>query len=337
MPEERCEERSLDEDAEDGLSLFIPPDMSWFHHASRRRKWLAGVSGGADSVAMLHRLHEAGFARVVVCHVNHGLRGAESDRDERFVRSLAKRLGYACEVKRADVIGRMTARGESMETAARGVRWEFFAEMARKHRCHSVLLGHHADDQAETVIWNLMRGSHRLRGMEAEKEIEESGVRLVLVRPLLFERHADLVEWLKQKRFKWCEDATNHQPVAVRNRLRNEVLPLMREITGRDPVAALNRAAKDAAEADAWAEESLAAHRVTDPQGRIHLRAFCDLPEFLRRRAMADYLKRSGVASLSRALLDAALALTDTTGPAAVNLPGGGRLRRSAGRIWLDR
>jgi tRNA(Ile)-lysidine synthase len=311
--------------------------MSWFHHASRRRKWLAGVSGGADSVALLHQLHEAGFARVVVCHVNHGLRGAESDGDERFVKLLAKRLGYACEVERVDVRGRMEERHESMETAARGVRWEFFAQMARKHRCRSVLLGHHADDQAETVLWNLLRGSHRLRGMEEEKEVEVSGVRLVLVRPLLGERHAELQDWLKSRRLKWREDSSNTEAVAVRNRLRHEVFPLMCEIAGRDPVPALNRAAQDTAEADVWAEQCLAAHRVTDPQGRIHIRAFAELPVFLRRRAMVDFLKNSGVESISRVLLDAVLGLTDTTKPASVNLPGGGRLRRSAGRIWIDR
>lgn len=310
--------------------------MSWFQHASRQRKWLAGVSGGADSVAMLHRLHEAGFSRVVVCHVNHGLRGAESDGDERFVRSLAKRLGYDCEVTRADVRGRMTERSESMETAARGVRWEFFASMARKHRCVSVLLGHHADDQAETVLWNLLRGSHRLRGMEREKEVEVAGVRLVLVRPLLEERHAALVEWLRARRRKWREDSTNGEPVAVRNRLRNEVFPLLREITGRDMVAALNRAAQDTVEADAWAAECLAAYRVIDPQGRIHVRAFCELPDFLRRRAMADYLKGGGVEAIRRTLLEAALDLTDSENPAVVNLPGGGRLRRRAGRIWIE-
>jgi tRNA(Ile)-lysidine synthase len=311
--------------------------MSWFHHASRRRKWLAGVSGGADSVALLHKLHEAGFARVVVCHVNHGLRGAESDGDERFVRSLAKRLGYACEVERVDVRGRMAERRESMETAARGARWEFFARMARKHRCRSVVLGHHADDQAETVLWNLLRGSHRLRGMEEEREVEVEGVRLVLVRPMLDERHSDLVEWLKGRRLKWREDSSNDEPVAVRNRLRNEVFPLLGGITGRDPVAALNRAARDTAEADAWAEECLAAHRVMDPQGRIHIRAFSGLPDFLRRRAMADFLRNAGVGSISRALLEAALDLADVSGPASVNLPGGSRLRRSAGRIWFDR
>jgi tRNA(Ile)-lysidine synthase len=288
-------------------------------------------------VALLHKLHEAGFSRVVVCHVNHGLRGAESDMDERFVRSLSKRLGYVCEVERADVRGRMVAQGESMETAARAVRWEFFAKMARKYRCPSVLLGHHADDQAETVLWNLLRGSHGLRGMESEKDVWVSGVRLVLVRPLLEERHSDLVEWLKSRKLKWREDSSNSEPVAVRNRVRNEVFPLLREITGRDPVAALNRAAQDTAAADVWAGECLAAHRVMDPQGRIHIRAFSELPGFLRRRAMAGFLREAGVESISRALLDAALDLTDIEKPASVNLPGGGRLRRSAGRIWLDR
>ena len=310
--------------------------MSWFDHASRRRKWLAGVSGGADSVAMLHKLHEAGFGRVVVCHVNHGLRGADSDGDEKFVRSKAKRLGYACEVCRVDVTGRMREKRESMETAARAARWEFFADVARRHRCHCVLLGHHADDQAETILWNLLRGSYRLRGMEGEKKVKAAGVDLVFVRPLLEERHADLVEWLKVRRFKWREDASNPEPVAVRNRLRNEVFPLLRDITGRDPVPALTRAARDTAAADVWAGQVLAGHRVTDPQGRIHLGAFRELPDFLRQRAMVDFLKGAGVGEITRAMLDAAVDLADVNKPAVVNLPGGRRLRRSAGRVWVS-
>lgn len=294
------------------------------------------MSGGADSVALLHKLHERGFRRVVVCHVNHGLRGAESDGDESFVKSLAKRMGYRCEVLRADVLGRMAEERESMETAARSLRWEFFAKMARKHRCRAVLLGHHADDQAETVLWNLMRGSHRLRGMEMEKEVEVAGVRMTFVRPMLEERHADLVAWLKGRRWKWREDSSNREPVAVRNRLRHEVFPLLREITGRDPVAALNRAAADTAEVDAWSAEFLATHRVEDPQGRLHVGALRKLPVFLQRRAVSDYLKARGVPAISRALLDAAVELMDTSKPAVVNLPGNRRLRRSGGRMWID-
>lgn len=298
---------------------------------------MVGVSGGADSVALLWMLYEKGFRKVVVCHVNHGLRGVESDGDERFVKGLARRMGYVCEVIRADVRGRMARERESLETAARGERLEFFAVMARKHRCRTVLLAHHADDRAETVLWNLLRGSHQLRGMSAEKEIEVGGVKLTVVRPLLERRHAELLEWLVAKGRKWREDASNSEPVAVRNRLRSEVFPLLREIAGRDPVAALLRAARDTEEVDQWAASLLEGERILDPQGRIHLGAFGGLPEFLRRRAMVDFLKGNGVPDISRALLDEAVGLVDKAKAAVVNLPGGGRLRRTGGRLWIDR
>jgi tRNA(Ile)-lysidine synthase len=110
--------------------------------------------------------------------------------------------------------------GESMETAARHARHEFFAECAKQHRCNKVLLAHHADDQAETVLWNLLRGSYGLKGMRDEQEITVAGRKLRLIRPLLGLRHAALVAWLEERDLSWREDASNQQPVALRNRLR---------------------------------------------------------------------------------------------------------------------
>jgi tRNA(Ile)-lysidine synthase len=313
--------------------FFIP----WLETASRRQKWLIGVSGGADSVALLWILHGAGFRRLVVCHLNHGLRGRSAAGDARFVAQLASQLGYECEVASADVRGRMKERNESMETAARGERLTFFTRMARKHRCRRVILAHHADDQAETVLWNLMRGSHGLRGMGGAREVKAEGLSVELVRPLLGIRRQELTAWLIQQGRKWREDGSNQEPVAVRNRLRHEVMPLLREITGRDPVWNLCRLADDGHEIDAWMMGVVRDARVMDSQGRIHLGVLSALAPVLQRKAVAEFLRTHGIGGVSRALLDAALGLLDRSGPAAVNLPGGGRLRRSAGRLWLER
>lgn len=310
--------------------------IPWLTSAVVRRKWLVGVSGGADSVALMHAMHEAGCRKVVVCHLHHGLRGVEADRDARFVKKLAERMGYPCVCERADVVARMDDSGESMETAARAERLAFFARVARRERCRHVLLAHHADDQAETVLWNLLRGSYGLRGMESEKEMLVNGQRLMLVRPLLHLRHEELKRWLMVRGWKWREDGSNSEPVAVRNRLRAEVFPLLEEIAGRDVVGAICRMSGDFAEMEQYADDELQKVNIRDPQGRIHLGALGCLPGCLQKRALADYLRDHGVPAINRGLLEAIIAMTDPSAPAVVNLPGGARIRRAAKRIWID-
>jgi tRNA(Ile)-lysidine synthase len=315
----------------------MPVDLKipWLERTPRRGRWLVGVSGGADSVALLLVLLESGFRNLVVCHLDHRLRGRASTADALFVKRLAARFGLSCELGRADVRKRMQAHGESMETAARNERHAFFARCAMKHRCRKILLAHHADDQAETVLWNLLRGSHGLKGMREEQRITAGGVTLRIVRPLLGVRRAGLVAWLESRGHRWREDASNHEPVAVRNRLRNEALPRLAEISGRDPVAALIRGAEDAAEREDLENELLPAANVIDPQGRLHLPSLRKLPAALQRAAMRRFLLDHAVPEIDRALLERAMSLLDVSNPAVVNLPGCRRLRRSGGRIWI--
>jgi tRNA(Ile)-lysidine synthase len=316
--------------------MAIESRIPWLENAARGTRWLAGVSGGADSVALLHLLHRNGFRKIFVCHLNHRLRGRASAADARFVEKLADRLGYICESAEANVRTRMKLQGESMETAARHARQNFFSECAAKFRCRRILLAHHADDQAETVLWNLLRGSHGLRGMRGEQEIRIAGKPLEIIRPLLGLRRAELVQWLREHSLDWREDASNREAVAVRNRLRNEVFPLLAEITGRDPVAAFVRGADDSAQRDAFEAAMLDETKVEDPQGRLHIPAMRILPPLLARLAVRRYLSSRGIADIDRALLERAVSLLEPNGPPTINLPGGGRLRRRAGRIWVD-
>jgi tRNA(Ile)-lysidine synthase len=311
--------------------------IPWFREVSRRKRWLVGVSGGADSVALLHLMVEAGFRDGVVCHLDHGLRGRASAEDAKFVRRMAMGLGLECEVGRVDVAARMVARQESMETAARHARHRFFVECGKKHRCYRVVLAHHADDQAETVLWNLLRGSHGLKGMSlVQPLVVENGEKLEIHRPLLDLRHDELVGWLKDRRCRWREDGSNRQPVAIRNRLRNEVFPLLDEISGRDAAMALVRGAADhdeMREVEAWA---VGQANALDPQGRLHLPVLRELPPALQRAVVAWFLQRSGVLGPDRCLLGRALELLDPEASPAVNLPGGGWLRRRSGRLSIE-
>jgi tRNA(Ile)-lysidine synthase len=308
-------------------------DIPWLASAPKRARWLVGVSGGADSVALLHAMTRAGFRNLVVCHLDHRLRGRASAGDARFVRALAENLGHPCEVRAVDVAA--LAGGESLETAARHARHSFFADCARTWKARRLVLAHHADDQAETVLWNLMRGSHGIKGMEPVKEMRVGRLTLEIHRPLLETRRAELVAWLRDNHLKWCEDATNAEPFAIRNRLRHEVIPLLDAITGRDATAALATLAHDAGEQKSIVDWAVRHANALDPAGRIHLPALRALPEALRRAVVAGFLAERGV-EISRDLLARCLALADVDGPRAANLPGGRVLRRRAGRLWID-
>lgn len=313
------------------------PDIAWFQEAPKRRRYLAGVSGGADSVALLHWLHGHEFREVVVCHLDHGLRGRASAGDARFVEKLAASLGYRCESGRADVRALMKARGLSMETAAREARHGFFADCSRKWRCPRLLLAHHADDQAETILWNLLRGSRGLTGMKDRQVLMFGGRPVECLRPLLGTRREDLREWLAAEGLTWRDDASNAEPVAVRNRLRNEVLPLLGEIARRDVVESLRRAEEASAEMREIERWAVAQAAVVDPQGRLHLPQLRTLPEAVQAACIYDFLRTSGVADLSRELVGRCLGLMDPAAGPAVNLPGGRVMRRRGGRLVVMR
>jgi tRNA(Ile)-lysidine synthase len=307
----------------------------WFISASKRRRYLIGVSGGADSIALLHLLVEHGFRNLVVCHLDHQLRGKASTGDARFVEKIAKQLGLPFELGRMDVEALARANGCSLETAGREARHAFFADCAKKHRCPRVLLAHHADDRAETALWNLLRGSHGVKSIRPVQTIRVNDRALEVIRPLLDVRRKDLRAYLTELGITWREDATNAEGIAIRNRLRIEALPLLEDIAGRDVVSSLLRAtdaSRDQEAITAWALEQA---NVIDPQGRLHLPALRGLPEAMQRAAIHRYLSDHEVVNLDRELLDRALALLDPVNPSVLNLPGGRYLRRRAGRLFV--
>ncbi len=127
--------------------------------ALREGRCLIGVSGGRDSVALLHALVEHGFRRLVVCHLDHGLRGNAGRADARFAASMAAKYDLPFELGRVSVPALVRAGKQSIETAARDARFAFFAGVAARRRCRQVLLAHQADDQIETLLFNLFRGT----------------------------------------------------------------------------------------------------------------------------------------------------------------------------------
>lgn len=207
------------------------------------------VSGGADSVCLLHSLMELAPGegwRLEVLHLNHGLRGEESDGDERFVTEMAAMLELVCHVGREDV----RARGGNLEQAARDARLAFFARICQAAGLDRIATGHTLDDQAETVLFRALRGSG-IGGLQGILPVTEEG----LVRPLLGVRRAEVREWLVDRDIGWREDSTNGDTSLTRNRLRLDLIPALEETVNLEACRALARLAELAWDEErAWAE-----------------------------------------------------------------------------------
>lgn len=177
------------------------------------------VSGGADSVVLLHVLHRLAprlALQLVVLHLNHQLRGAESDGDEEFVRSLGASLGLEV------LVSTGTAARGNLEQEARRVRREFFQKCMAERELRRVALGHTRSDQAETVLFRFLRGSG-LAGLAGMRPVSGDG----LIRPLLTCSREEVRQWAIAEGVAWREDLSNLDPQFARNRLRNEVIPLV--------------------------------------------------------------------------------------------------------------
>jgi tRNA(Ile)-lysidine synthase len=185
---------------------------------------VVAVSGGADSVALLDIL--VGFSkdnlRLVVAHLNHGLRGVDSDGDEEFVARLAAGYGLPFCSQRADVAALSRISGISLEDAGRRARYAFLAEVARKEQATSIALAHHRDDQAETVLIRLLRGSGG-SGLSAMA----SSAQGQLKRPLLGISRAEIERYLKGRGLSHRTDASNFDTTILRNSIRHKLLPLL--------------------------------------------------------------------------------------------------------------
>lgn len=183
---------------------------------------IVGLSGGADSVALLSVLHESGYD-ILAAHCNFHLRGNESMRDEKFCQNLCNRLGIKLVIKSFDVDSRCRAHGESVEMACRALRYEWWREMLQEMGEGVVAVGHHREDNIETFFLNLLRGSS-LKGLKGMLPYNDK-----IVRPLLERSKDEIVSYLKDQALDHIVDSSNADNSYKRNRLRNLVLPFIEQ------------------------------------------------------------------------------------------------------------
>jgi tRNA(Ile)-lysidine synthase len=300
--------------------------------------YLVGCSGGCDSIVLLDLLIRLGYRRLIVCHLDHRLRGADSAGDAQFVAARALELGLECELSERNVAELAAQCGLSIEAAGRRARFEFFAEVAGRRGCPQLMLAHHADDQVETVLMNLFRGAGG-RGLGGMNEIATRDDGLTVIRPLLGLWREELREYARSHALEWREDSSNLSPTAVRNRVRHELLPMLREIFGRDVRSAVRRAASIAGAEDAFLEQLVdAVWETVHLEEALSVAGLRGQPDAVRGRIVHRWLRRRGVPDCDftdvRAV--AALAAPDAA-ESRINLGGGWRARRRAGLIYLDR
>ena len=302
-----------------------------------RRRYLVGVSGGRDSVVLLHWLVGLEYKKLVVCHLNHQLRGRSSDADARFVQKLASKYDVDLEIGLRNV-GAIAAREKlSLETAAREARYRFFAQVAKRRRCRTIFLAHHADDLVETFLMNLFRGAG-ITGLSAMREIATRRVEdvdLTIARPLLGAWRGDIDTYVGKHRLKFREDASNKNLMPLRNSIRRRIIPYLEKTIGRNIRGNIWRAAMIAAEEEKWIE-SLAKHsdlQVVD----LSVEKLRHLPTALQRRAIMKWLRARHVADVGFEVIERVRSLLDRDARVAkINLPQDRHVRRRAGKIFLE-
>lgn len=193
---------------------------------------LVALSGGADSVALLALM--AKHPPVYAVHVHHGIRGGEADRDAAFCSEIASRLGVPLETLYIDVPALAAKSGESLETAARDARYEAITRYMKQKGLPLLVTAHHADDQLETMLQHLLRGSgtRGLCGIPAVRELAEG---IFVARPLLDQPKEAILAFLESEELSFVTDSTNEEPCCQRNLLRLRVLPLLKELQPSAP------------------------------------------------------------------------------------------------------
>ena len=279
---------------------------------------VVGVSGGADSMALLDSLNRwigssGGKGRIVVAHLNHQLRGAEADLDEALVRRVAGSLGLSCEVEYRNVAEVARSCRLNLEAAARECRYQFFGRVAQVWQTKVdpsaecvVCTAHTSDDQAETVLMRLLRGSGTtgLAGIHQQRHLTD-GVRLI--RPLLGVRRSEVIEHCRQRQVDFRYDQSNHSIDYLRNRVRHELIPILQSY---NPAISdlLVRTAELLREDDTCLQTLAREHRqAAMVDGGLAVGLLNQLPVALRRRVLRDWIaaQRGGLQSLTVAHLEA--------------------------------
>jgi tRNA(Ile)-lysidine synthase len=293
---------------------------------------LMALSGGADSVALLHLIRDPSLRLTLeAAHVHHQVRGAEADRDASFCEDLCRRLEIPFHLVRIDL---EESPDEGREGAWRRHRYRELLALAHRRTLDAVATAHHRDDIAEGVVMQLLRGAGP-RALAGIATSTEAGV----IRPLLPWRRSEIIEWLRERDLAWIEDSSNRDLSHLRNAVRHLVLPQLRDLAPRidDHVVHLAEAIADD---EAFFEAELASRALWidpwDPNGAIPVERLRALARPLRSRWIQSQTARADIGRVTRRQIELLHRLLDDGDPRSVTLSGRWRLRLARARLWLE-
>jgi tRNA(Ile)-lysidine synthase len=311
---------------------------------------VVAVSGGADSTALLLAIEELKRYQklhpdICVAHLDHHLRKS-SGKDAKWVAALAEKLGFRSVIGRSKVAEDAEAANDNLEQAAREARYAFLERTAKRVSANYVLTGHTMDDQAETVLLRLMRGSagNGLGGMDAVRPIAKNSP-IRLVRPLLWARRLDTEDYCRFRKIQFLADEMNDDQSFARVKVRKQLLPLMQSFNNRI-VEALSRTAAQLREdgavlftdSDALLRQAAVSNQSETKTPALDVKVLAGAPPALRRRALRQWLSeaRGSTRRLEMVHLVAVEKLLEGGGGRVVELPNGGRVRRRRNRLEFE-
>jgi tRNA(Ile)-lysidine synthase len=314
---------------------------------------VVAVSGGADSTALLLALEELKnynklYTGICVAHLDHRLRKSSS-KDAKWVADLSAKLGFKSVIGRAKVLDDVEETNENLEQAARKARYAFLERTAKRVSANYVLTGHTMDDQAETVLLRLMRGSASLGlgGMEPVRPLAKNSS-IKLVRPLLWARRTETEAYCRFRKIQFLSDEMNDDLSFARVQVRKQLLPLMQSFNNRI-VEAISRTATQLREdsavlgsnSDALLQRAAVSNEESDETKvpALDVKVLAEAPPALRRRALRQWLSsaRGSTRRLEMVHLLAVEKLLDgNAGGRVAELPGGGRVKRRQNRLEFE-
>jgi len=295
---------------------------------------LVAVSGGVDSVVLLYALRELQKSEklsLAVAHFDHAIR-TDSAADAEFVKKLARSLKLRYYSERADVPAYAKAQKLSLEVAARTLRYQFFERIAKAHDFKKIALGHTLNDQAETLLMRLLRGAG-LEGLSGIPPVRPSG-ELTYIRPLIECTRDQIVAFAQAHKLSWREDPTNYDTTIARNKIRHELIPILKEYNPK-VLEALGRTARLLAQAahvlDCQAEQALATLIASESaQGlALDLKDLMAMPEYLQALVLRRAIARiNPLCEPEAAHIEAMLRWISRRGAGELHLPAGVRVLR---------
>ncbi len=315
---------------------MLPSDFSahfraHFPHLVGRRV-LVALSGGADSVALLHLLRDPNLAlSLEAAHVHHGVRGAEADRDATFCEDLCAGMKMPFHLSRIDPTAPLSS---GREGTWRRLRYRTLLDLKNSRGLDAIATAHHRDDVAEGVVVQLLRGGGP-RALSGIDEATDDGI----IRPLLAWSRADISGWLEGQGLEWREDSSNRDPQHLRNRVRHELLPALEEASPalrRHLVHLADALARD----DRYLSEQLESVGSWidpwEPAGGVPVSAVAGLPPALRSRWLHAQAGMVGLTRVTRRQAELFEVMVGRGGVRAVTLGSRWNIRRAGGKLWLE-